>query len=89
MTITIKVDSRFLPDSVAGYCTVEVEGKNVGECLNELVEKVPEIKSRIFTKDSQLTSTVQLIVNQRTLLTQGLEKTVKDGDVIELYVEGE
>jgi molybdopterin converting factor small subunit len=63
-----------------------VEGKSVGECLNQLILQFPGMEKAIFAKKEKLLNTVEIYVNHATAYPNELAKPVKDGDEIHLLV---
>ena len=64
----------------------EVDGKTVGECLQKLVERYPELDEWLFTKDRELNIMFDVFVNMQSTLSERLETKVKNGDDINLVV---
>ena len=62
-----------------GQETIEVNGKNVGECLKELIRQYPPLEKEIFAKGGKLSP-----INGKSAFPNELSKPVKDGDVIHL-----
>jgi sulfur-carrier protein len=62
--------------------TIEVEGSTVGECLNDLVIKYPEIKKWIF--DPNDAPLVIVLLNKELILPGQMDKKVTRIDNIEL-----
>lgn len=60
--------------------SVEVNGKTVGECLADLVERFPGMKSKLFGKNNKLINYVDIYVNAESSYPEELAKPVKDGD---------
>ena len=67
-----------------GQETVEVEGKTVGECLRNLVERFPGLRPNIFDKKGGLNTIVEIYLNLQSAYPNELVKPVKDGDEIHL-----
>lgn len=65
---------------------VEVNGKTVGECLNNLTQFYPEIKGTLFNKNGKLFTHINIYVNQESAYPQELNKPVSDGDVIQIVL---
>jgi molybdopterin converting factor small subunit len=63
---------------------IEVNGSTVGECLEELTKRFPDLKTWLFTKDGNMIESINVFVNGESAHPQGLAKPVKDGD--ELYI---
>ena len=60
----------------------EVNGSTVGQCLNHLVKKFPELK--LFDKEGKLFDLFGIYVNGESTYPEGLEKLVKDGDELDI-----
>jgi len=88
MPVKINVDSRFWGGIEGKARIFEVEGKTVQECLRQLVEKDPSLKTTIFDGSGDLTAVCFLTINLAPLMVGRLEKEVKDGDVIGLVFGG-
>jgi molybdopterin converting factor small subunit len=69
-----------------GLEVVEVEGKTVGECLNHLIKKFPEMEKALFAKKDKLRNNVEIYLNQTSAYPNELVKPVRDGDEIHLVV---
>ena len=63
---------------------VEVKGKTVGVCLQELVGKYPDIKEDLFDKKGDLLNIIEIYINMESAYPDELKKPVKDGD--EIYI---
>lgn len=87
MAITVKFVGAFRHFSGAGGLKVNCKGlTSVGELVNELVKKVPEIEGTPV--DQQLANpgpNALILVNGREIgVLDGLETTLKDGDEVVL-----
>jgi len=65
---------------------VEVNGSTVGQCLQQLVARFPEIKNWLFEKDGKLNRLVDVYVNLESSYPEELAKPVKDGDELHIIV---
>jgi molybdopterin converting factor small subunit len=65
---------------------VPVEGKTVGECLEQLIKQFPGMETALFAKKDKLRNVVEVFVNHATAYPNELLKPVKDGDEINLLV---
>lgn len=63
---------------------VDVSGGTVGECLEEMVQRFPELKTRLFTKKGTLLSGLNIFVNGESAYPGELARPVNDGD--ELHI---
>ena len=71
---------------VSGLDKVEVEGKSVGECINQLVSKYPDMEKALFDKKGKLKNIIDVYLNQESTYPEELAKPVKDGDEIHITV---
>jgi molybdopterin converting factor small subunit len=69
-----------------GLEVVAVEGKTVGECLNQLVKQFPEMEKALFAKKDKLLNNVEVYVNHSSAYPNELLKPIKDGDEIHLII---
>lgn len=83
MSVTIKLP-QFLQHLASDQKVVEVKGKTVGECLNQLVRQYPAVKDRLFDEKGKLLKPVDIYVNGQSAYPEELARKVKDGD--ELYI---
>ena len=65
---------------------VEVNGNTVGQCLEQLVARFPELGKWLFRKDGKLNNLVDIYVNQESAYPEELAKPVKDGDELHIIV---
>ncbi len=80
----------FLPTGLGylakGKDLFEVNGKTVGECLNQLVSFVPLMKEALFL-GNKLHPTIKVLVNQESGGAEVLAKKLNDGDEIQIKTE--
>jgi molybdopterin converting factor small subunit len=69
-----------------GLEVVAVEGRTVGECLNQLVKQFPGMEKALFAKKDKLLNVVEVFVNHTSAYPNELVKPVKDSDEIHLVV---
>jgi molybdopterin converting factor small subunit len=65
---------------------VEVDGSTVGQCLEQLVARFPQIRRGLFGKDGKLLNYVDIYVNGESAYPEELAKPVKDGDELHLIL---
>lgn len=70
-----------------GLSVVEVKGKIVSECLNNLVKQFPGIKDGIFDKKGNLLNVVEIYINLESAYPDELAKKISDGDDIYLTLK--
>ncbi len=63
---------------------VEVEGRTVGECLRQLVERFPRLK--LFDKDGGLLAYIDIYINAESAYPGELDRPVQDGDEISILL---
>ncbi len=69
-----------------GQDVVEVKGATVGECLEQLVARFPEIKKGLFDKDGRLLNYVDVYVNGESAYPEELARSVTDGDELHIVL---
>ncbi|MCJ7686477.1 MAG: ThiS family protein [Desulfobacteraceae bacterium] len=67
-----------------GLDTVEVQGNNVGDCLEDLIRQFPDMRNALFDKKGELLNAVEIYINQKSAYPDELVKPVKDGDDIHI-----
>ena len=85
MSIEIKI-SPLLTKYTGNQQTAEVKGNTVGECLDQLVKKFPDLKPKIYDKDDRLVRYLGVYVNGESAYPEELAKKVKAGDKIHLVM---
>ena len=83
MSITVNINP-LLYQYTNDQGVVKVNGKTVGECLDQVVKQFPDIKKAIFDKKGKLLSYVDIFVNKESAYPEDLNKPVTDGD--ELHI---
>ena len=69
-----------------GLETVEVEGKTIGQCLNALIKRFPEMESALFAENGRLKNQIEIYLNMESAYPDELKREVKPGDDIYLTV---
>ena len=67
-----------------GLDSVEVQGNNVGDCLEDLIRQFPDMRNALFDKKGKLLNAVEIYINQKSAYPDELVKPVKDGDDIHI-----
>jgi molybdopterin converting factor small subunit len=65
---------------------LEVEGKNVGQCLESAINQHPAIEKQMFEKKGMLKRHVEVLVNGKNTTPLELAYPVKDGDSLAVLV---
>jgi molybdopterin synthase sulfur carrier subunit len=79
MAVTVRIHP-FLRNLTGGQEIVEVQGKTVGECLDDLEAKFPGIKRQICDPEGKLVDPWEIYVNSTSSHPEGLAKPVQAGD---------
>ncbi len=66
--------------------TTEVEGNTVGECLNQLMKRFPDIENKLVARDETLLKTIGILVNGKSVYPNELAASVTDGDEIFIFL---
>jgi molybdopterin converting factor small subunit len=82
--VSIKVYSPFLIQYTENQSVFEVDGKTVGECLQDLMKQFPKLK--LFDKNHKLLPYVEVSVNGVYCHPKTLAKAVKNGDELHILV---
>jgi len=75
-----------LHDVTNGAKVVEVNGDTVGQCLNRLVEQLPDIEPELFDKKGELRGYIGIYINGESAHPGELGKPVKDGDELSIIL---
>jgi molybdopterin converting factor small subunit len=59
---------------------IDVQGKTIKECLQDLVRQFPDLKKVLLNKEGDLQSTYEYFVNGESSYPRDMNKTLKDGD---------
>jgi molybdopterin synthase sulfur carrier subunit len=81
MIVTVRIHA-FLRNLTGGQEIVEVQGKTVGECLDDLEAKFPGIKRQICDQEGKLVDPWEIYVNSTSSHPEGLAKPVQEGDAL-------
>jgi molybdopterin converting factor small subunit len=87
LKISIKVGLHPILQKLAGgQEVIELTGHNTGECLENLENRFPDIKTMIRDKRGQLRPYCNILVNSESVYPRELTTPVKDGDRIDIVV---
>ena len=76
----------FFAEHVRGKEAIEVEGKDVGECLADLMRQYPPLEKNLFEKKGKLRGYVAIYVNGKSTAPNALTHPISDGDAIRIIV---
>lgn len=83
--MSIKVEmSPFFGLYTNDTLNTQVDGKTVGECLQNLVAKFPKMKRLILDKDGNLLRTYDYFINGKSVYPKNMKQPLKDGDLFNL-----
>ena len=74
----------YLQEHTKNKATIEVRGRNVGECLDELVKEFPEMEKILFSEGRKLFPYMSIFLNLSDTYPEDLAKPVRDGDEISI-----
>ena len=63
---------------------VGVDGGTVGECLDALVSRYPDLNGMVFEKKGKLLRHVEIFINKKSAYPHELSSRVADGDKINI-----
>lgn len=76
----------FLPHLTKDREIVEVEGKTVGECLNDLISQYPDAREWLFEEDGGLRKFLDIFINLEETDPDDLSTPVRDDDEIHIVM---
>jgi molybdopterin converting factor small subunit len=69
-----------------GLDTVQVDGDTIGNCLNALIGRFPEMKAALFDGKGKLKNQIEIYLNMESAYPDELTKKVQPGDEIHITV---
>lgn len=69
-----------------GLGKADVEGKTVGECLQQLVGRYPDLENALFDGRDKLKKTIEIYLNMESTYPEELAKPTKAGDEIHIIL---
>jgi molybdopterin converting factor small subunit len=85
LSVKIKLH-RSLAKLADGQATVEVNGNTVGQCLEQLAGRFPQLEKKLFEKNGALSRILEIYVNGESIYPDELATPVKDGDELDTAV---
>ncbi len=79
MAVRVRIHP-FLRKLTGGQEVVEVQGRTLGQCLEDLEAKFPGIKQQICDPKGNLADPWEVYVNSSSSHPEGLAKPVQEGD---------
>jgi molybdopterin converting factor small subunit len=83
MSVTLNIHKTHR-QFTSGLDTIQVEGDTVGNCLNSLIGRFPEMNAAIFDGNGKLKNQIEIYLNMESAYPDELKKKVQDGD--EIYI---
>lgn len=81
MSVKMKMPGVIFSKCAGSRGVIEVNGSTVGECLENLVTRFPEIEQRLFPESDKLRfSEAHIFINGDILYPKDLDRPVRDGD---------
>jgi len=75
---------QFLQHLVGAVKVADVNGRTVGECLNDLVKQFPQFEEVLFNKSGKLPKHLDVYINGKSAYPEELAKPVNDGDELRI-----
>ena len=63
---------------------VQVNGKTIGECLNQYLATRPSLKMDFFDRDGMLDINTFIFINKVPIISKHLAREVRDGDEVKV-----
>ena len=67
-----------------GLTSVETVGHTIGECLENLFARFPELKPQVFDADGNILRTIEIYLNMASAYPDELAKPTRGGDQIHI-----
>lgn len=86
MSVNLSIDAAFLgfKDEDHEDIKLEVNGRTVGDCLNQFLATGPEVKKDFFNSTGKLDFDIYIFVNNVPVALEPLNKAVKSGDRVKV-----
>jgi molybdopterin converting factor small subunit len=69
-----------------GIETLEIEGSTIGDCLDGLIRRFPDMREALFDGKQKLKNQIEIYLNMESAYPDELKKPVKDGDDVYIIV---
>lgn len=79
MSVEIELSSIF-GRYTKNQLNIDVKGKNIKECLHDLVRQFPDLKRVLLNKEGDLQNAYDYYVNGESSYPKDMNKPLKDGD---------
>ena len=85
MSVNINSHKTHRQDT-GGKENIEVQGRTIGQCIQQLIGQYPEMEKNIFAGDGKLKNNIEIYLNMESAYPDELKKPTKDGDEIHITV---
>lgn len=85
MSVTVNIHQTHR-QFTAGLEAVAADGETVGDCLRNLIERYPQMKTALWDAKGRLKNQIEIYVNMESAYPDELGKRVNPGDQIHITV---
>jgi molybdopterin converting factor small subunit len=85
MSVTVNIHKTHR-QYTSGLETIQVDGDTIGNCLNSLTGRFPEMKTALFDGKGKLKNQIEIYLNMESAYPDELQKKVQAGDEIFITV---
>lgn len=85
MTVQLDLSSIFARYT-DNQLSLKLEGNTIGECLNDLVSRYPDMKKMILDSNGNLRHSYDIYINGESAYPREMTRPVKDGDKLNLIM---
>jgi len=75
---------QFLQHLTDNVKAIETDCDTVGECLDELIRRFPELKEMLYDREGQLPDLLNVYINKKSAYPDGLTRPLNDGDTVHI-----
>jgi hypothetical protein len=68
------------------HLNIKVEGKTVGECIDDLVRQFPDIRKILLDRDGKLSHSYDVFINGESFYPLEMMRPVKDDDRLNIVL---
>jgi molybdopterin converting factor small subunit len=85
MTVQLDLSSIFARYT-DNQLSLKLEGNTIGECLNDLVTRYPDLKKMLLDGNGRLRHSYDIYINGESAYPREMTRPVKDGDKLNLIM---
>jgi hypothetical protein len=86
MRIPVKVFSSKILNALPNPEGITAEGQTVGECLDDLISRYPDIRAMIFDRPDHLRREVYVFINAESLHKVEMSRSLRPNDTLIIAV---